>query len=178
MKSIFYLTIAISLLLLGCNSKPSLQKYFVDNQEKPGFIALDVSPSILKIDKANLTPEQIKALSSFDRINILAFKLDAKNKNQFDVERKKVTAILKDTLNYQQLIKFGSAKDGASVSYIGDESHINEFILYGSKSDNGFALVRILGKNMNPNDVITILSVLKKSNIDMKQLDALKGLMK
>jgi hypothetical protein len=31
---------------------------------------------------------------------------------------------------------------------------------------------------MNPADAMTFLSVLKESNIDMKQLEALKGLMK
>ena len=178
MRAIFYLAIAMSLLLFSCNSEPSLQKYFVENQEKPGFLAVDISPSILNLDKSKLTPEQSKALSSFNKMNILAFKLDAKNKGQFDIERKKVSAILKDTLNYQQLMKFGSGKDGASISYVGDEDHIDEFILYGIKSDNGFAVVRILGKDMNPADAMTFMSILKESNIDMKQLEALKGFIK
>jgi hypothetical protein len=178
MKTIYYLAFAMSLLLFSCNSEPTLQKYFVENQEKPGFLALDISPSILNLEKNKLTPEQSKALASFNKMNILAFKLDAKNKGQFDIERKKVSTILKDTLNYQQLMKFGSGKDGASISYIGDEDHIDEFILYGIKSDNGFAVVRILGNDMNPADAMTFLSILKESNIDMKQLEALKGLMK
>lgn len=178
MKKIFFLTITLSLLVVSCNSKPSLQKYFVDHQEKPGFLAVDLSPSILKVDKTKLTPEQSKALASFDKMNILAYKLDPKHKGEFDAERKKVTEILKDTLTYQQLVKYGSGKDGASISFIGTENHISEFILYGTKSDNGFAVVRILGKDMNPADAMTLLSVLKSSNIDMKQLEALKGFMK
>ena len=178
MKAIYFLAIAISLLLFSCNSKPSIQKYFVDNQEKPGFMVVDISPSILNLNKTKLTLEQTKALASFHKMNILAYKYDPKNKNQFDVERKKVTEILKDTVAYQQLMKFGNGKDGASISYIGDDEHIDEFILYGSKSDNGFAVVRILGKDMNPADAMTMLSVLKNSNLDMKQLESLKGLMK
>ena len=178
MKKIFFLTIALSLLLSSCNSKPSLQKYFVDHQEKSGFLAVDVSPSILNVDKTKLTPEQNKALASFDKMNILAYKIDSKNKGQFDIERKKVNEILKDTITYQQLVKYGSGKDGASMSFVGTENHISEFILYGTKSDNGFAVVRILGKDMNPADAMTLLSVLKSSNIDMKQLEALKGFMK
>ncbi len=178
MKAIYFLTITLSLLLFSCNSKPSLQKYFVDNQEKPGFLTVDVSPSILNVDKTKLTPEQNKALASLEKMNILAYKIDLKNKGQFDVERKKVTEILKDTVNYQPLMKYGSGKDGASISFVGTENKINEFVLYGTKSDNGFAVVRILGKDMNPADALTLVSVLKSSNIDMKQLDALKGLMK
>ena len=111
-------------------------------------------------------------------MNILAYKLDPKNKGEFDIERKKVNEILKDTVNYQQLMKFGSGKEGASISFTGDEDHIDEFILYGAKSDNGFAVVRILGNDMNPADALTMLSVLKSSKIDMKQLEPLKAMMK
>lgn len=178
MRVITFLAIALSLLLFSCNSEPTLQKYFVDNQEKPGFVVVDVSPSILNLEKTKLTADQSKALSSFEKMNILAYQINDKNKSEFDVERKKINEILKDTTNYQQLMKFGSGKDGASISFIGDEDHIDEFILFGTKSDNGFAVVRILGKDMNPADAMTFLSVLKESNIDMKQLEALKGLMK
>jgi len=178
MKAVSFLVITLSLLLLSCNSKPSMQKYFVDNQEKPGFMVVDISPDILNVDKAKLTTEQSKALASFSKINILAYKLDPKNTEQFDVERKKVNEILKDTVSYQQLMKFGSGKNGASISYVEEDDHISEFILYGSKSENGFAVVRILGKDMNPADAMTMLSVLKSSNIDMKQLEPLKAIMK
>ena len=178
MKAVSFLVITLSLLLLSCNSKPSMQKYFVDNQEKPGFMVVDISPDILNVDKAKLTTEQSKALASFSKMNILAYKLDPKNTEQFDVERKKVNEILKDTVSYQQLMKFGSGKNGASISYVGEDDHISEFILYGSKSENGFAVVRILGKDMNPADAMTMLSVLKSSNIDMKQLEPLKAIMK
>ena len=81
-------------------------------------------------------------------------------------------------MTYQQLVKYGSGKDGASMNFIGTENHIREFILYGTKSDNGFAIVRILGKDMNPADAMTLLSVLKSAHVDMKQLEALKGFMK
>lgn len=178
MRVITFLAIALSLPLISCNLKPSLQKYFVDNQEKPGFVVVDVSPSILNLDKTKLTADQSKALSSFEKMNILAYQINDKNKSEFDIEIKKINEILNDTTNYQQLMKFGSGKDGASISFVGNEDHVDEFILYGAKSDNGFAVVRILGKDMNPADAMTFLSVLKESNIDMKQLEALTGLMK
>jgi hypothetical protein len=178
MKVIYFLAIALSMLLFSCNSKPSMQEYFVDHQEKPGFMVVDIAPSILNVNKAKLSTEQTKALASFTKMNILAYKLDAKNKVEFDQERNKVAEILKDTTNYQQLMKFGSGKNGASISFIGDENHIQEFLLYGCKSDNGFAVIRILGKDMNPADAMTMLSVLKSSNVDMKQLEVLNGLMK
>jgi hypothetical protein len=50
--------------------------------------------------------------------------------------------------------------------------------LYANKTDVGFAVVRILGKDMNPTNIMTIISVLKSSNIDMEQLKPLQELLK
>lgn len=178
MRFAFYLALLVSLLLLsGCNSKPTLQKYFVENSEKKGFLSVDVSPSIINIDKTKLTAEQKTALQSFDKMNILAFKLDDKNKAQYDIESQKVMQILKDE-KYQELMKVGSGKDAASVSFVGDENHIKEFILFAKKKESGFAVVRILGNDMNPNNIMNMISLLKSSNIDMAQLKPLQELMK
>ena len=177
MRIALYIAISVSLLLSGCNSEPTLQKYFVENSEKKEFIALDVSPSIINIDKTKLTGEQKTALTSFDKMNILAFKLDDKNKAQYDIESQKVTQILKDE-KYQELMKVGSGKDAASVSFVGDENHIKEFILFAKKKESGFAVVRILGNDMNPNNIMNMISLLKSSNIDLEQLKPLQELMK
>ncbi len=177
MKTALYIAIAVSLLLVGCESKPSLQKFFVENQEKKDFIALDVSPSILNVDKASLTGEQKSALESFKKMNIIAFKKDGKNNAEYEVEKAKLNTVLKDE-KYQQLMKFGSGSEGASVSFVGTEDNIEEFIFYANKKENGFAVVRVIGDQMNPNDVMTMLSVLQKSNIDMEQLKPLQGLLK
>ncbi|MBC7523655.1 MAG: DUF4252 domain-containing protein [Flavobacterium sp.] len=177
-KIIIFTTMLLCLLLVSCQSEPSLQKYFVDHQEKPGFVAVDISPSILNINQTKLSLTEKKTLASFNKMNLLAFKINDKNKNQYVTEKDKVVSILNDTVTYKQLMKFGSGKQGASVSYVGDENHINEFVLFGNKSDNGFAVVRILGDNMKPEDAMTMISVLKNSKIDMKQFESLKGLMK
>jgi len=177
MKSISIYAVLALLLLVGCNSEPSLQKYFVENSENKDFIAVDVSPSVLNVDPSKLTADQVKALQSFDKMNILAFKRNDKNQAQFEAERSKVNAILKDQ-KYQQLMKFGSGKDGASVSFVGDDEHINEFVLYANKKENGFAVVRVLGKDMNPTSIMNMISILKESNLDLEQLKPLQELMK
>jgi hypothetical protein len=110
-------------------------------------------------------------------MNIIAFKLDENNKTQYEAESQKVTQILKGT-TYQELMKIGSGKDGASISYVGDENDIDEFVLFAKKKDNGFAVVRILGNDMNPNNIMNMLSILKSSNIDMEQLKPLQGFIK
>ncbi|MBW1658757.1 DUF4252 domain-containing protein [Flavobacterium quisquiliarum] len=175
--TVFTSTLFFLLLLVSCNSEPSLQKYFVENSEKKDFIALDVSPNILNVDKTKLSTEQNEALNSFDKMNILAFKADPNNQVQFEAERNKVKAILKDP-KYQELMKIGSGKDGASVSYVGNDDNIKEFVIFANRKENGFAVVRVLGENMNPNNIMTLMSVLQKSKIDMEQLKPLQQLIK
>jgi hypothetical protein len=175
---LFITTLLIGLVFGSCKSEPTLQKYFVENTENKDFIALDISSNILNVDQAKLTVDQKEALHSFDKMNVLAFKLNDKNKAQFEAERAKVNLILKDTTIYQQLMKFGSGKQGASVSYVGTDDHINEFVFFANKNDAGFAVIRVLGKDMNPTNIMNMISVLKESKIDLEQLKPLQELIK
>ncbi|MET3027575.1 DUF4252 domain-containing protein [Flavobacterium sp. UW10123] len=176
-KGIFILALTALLSLGSCNSEPSLQKYFVENSEKKDFISLDISPNVLNVDKAKLSAEQNEALNSFDKMNILAFKADQNNQAQFETERNKVKTILKDP-KYQELMKIGSGKEGASVSYVGSDDNIKEFVIFANRKENGFAVVRVLGEDMNPNNIMTLMSVLQNSKIDMEQLKPLEQLLK
>lgn len=164
-------------LLFSCKSEPSLQKYFVENSENKSFITVDLTPKMLNIDAKKLSVSQNKALQSFEKINVLAFKVNDKNTTEFETERAKVNLILKDA-KYQQLMKFGSGKEGAQVSFVGTDDHIEEFIIYGNKKDNGFAVARIMGKDMNPTYILDMMSILKDGNINLEQLKPLQELLK
>ncbi|WP_348800541.1 DUF4252 domain-containing protein [Flavobacterium adhaerens] len=178
MKKISFLAVLLgSLIFWSCNSHPSLQKYFVENTENKNFIALDVSSNILDVDKTKLTIAQSEALHSFEKINVLAFKLDDKNKAEFEVEREKMHSILKDSI-YQPLMKFGKGKEGASVCYVETDGKINEFVIFANQQNSGFAVVRILGDDMNPTNIVNMISVLKESKIDLEQLKPLQELIK
>ncbi|HPW97365.1 MAG TPA: DUF4252 domain-containing protein [Flavobacterium sp.] len=179
MKLVYLIGFTIVMMLFSCHSEPSLQRYFVDNLENKDFVSLDVSSNIINIDKAKLTSEEKDALESFEKMNILLFKMDsAKTKTkQFEIESAKVKQILKGK-EYQELMKVGSGTNAASISFVGDEDKIDEFVIYAKGKDTGFAIVRILGDDMNPNNVMSILSIIKNSGIDMEQLKPLEGLMK
>jgi hypothetical protein len=177
MKTVFYTAILFCVILTSCNSKPTLENYFVDNTENKNFVQVDVSPSMLNMDKTKLSSEQTLALKSFDKMNVLFFKINEKNKSQFETERVKVNEILKDTATYQQLMKFGSGKEGASVNFVGTDEHISEFVFYGNKSDTGFGIIRVLGKDMNPTSVLSILSALKNSNLNIKELKSITDML-
>lgn len=177
MKKISILAAFFSLMLLSCNSEPTLQKYFVENIESKDFIAIDVSASILRLDKSKITAEENETLKTFEKMNILAFKADGKNQAKFETERAKVEGILKDK-KYQELMKMSRGKDGGAVCFIGENDAIDEFILYGSNKDAGFAIVRVLGDKMNPASIMTLLSIMQKANLDLEQLKPLESMIK
>ncbi|AWG27115.1 DUF4252 domain-containing protein [Flavobacterium kingsejongi] len=166
-----------SVLLMSCNNELTLQKYFVNNTDAPNFMAIDMDPGMLNIDKTKLTADEASALKAFDKINILTFKATEQNKAKFEAERVKVAGILKEK-SYDELMKFGSGKDGVAVYSVGEGEHIKEFVIYANKKDNGFAIVRVLGTNMTPNHVMTLMSVLKHSDIKSDQLKSLADFMK
>ena len=107
----------------------------------------------------------------------MAFKRNPSNTAEFETERAKLTGIMKNP-KYQQLMKFGSGKEGASVSFVGADEHIEEFILFANQKETGFAVVRVLGKDMNPTHIMNMMSVLQQSKIDLDQLKPLQELFK
>ncbi len=174
----FLLLVSSVFLLWSCEDKPTLQKYFVKNTESPKFITLDLASNIIKTDKVTLSETEKAALESFDKMNILAFRADSTDITGYDKEIKEVKAILKDE-SYQQLMKVGSGNDGAAIYFVGnDDEHIEEFVVLAGKKENGFAVVRVLGNDMNPTHIMNMLSLLQKSQVDMEQLKPLQQLMK
>ena len=61
---------------------------------------------------------------------------------------------------------------------MGTDDNIKEFVVFANRKENGFAVVRVLGENMNPNNIMTLMTVLKESKIDMEQLKPLQQLVK
>ncbi len=172
------ITFFVVALLVSCSNKPTLQKYFVENIESKDFISIDVGSDIINTDKISLTDEDKEALKSFEKVNVLAFNKVENNKANYEIEVKKVKTILKDTVSYNELMKFGSGNDGAAVYFVGDDDHINELVLFANKKENGFAVVRVLGKDMNPMNVVRIVTLIQKSSLNMEQLRPLQEIMK
>jgi len=160
---------ATVLVMMSCKEEPSLQKYFVKSGDKKEFMSVDISSSILNVNENNLSASEKKALASFDKVNVLAFKKDDKNSAQYTKEIKEVKAILKDT-TFQPLIKLNGVGHNASIMLVGDNKEIDELVLFGNQKDLGFTVIRVLGNNMKPEDAMQFFSILQKSNIDMEQL--------
>ncbi|MFP9113774.1 DUF4252 domain-containing protein [Flavobacterium sp. RHBU_3] len=174
----FVLAAAAALALLtSCSGEPTVQKYFVEKSESPDFIAVDLSPSFIKTDSLNISEDQKKAINSVKSINVLVFNPKQKNAGEFNTETTKVKGILK-TDHYDELIKINHDGFGASINTKGEGEHIEEFVLYAQSPETGFGVVRVTGNDMTPSNVMTIAEVLQKANLDTKQLEPLKQLLK
>lgn len=174
MKRLLTLALAIT-ALASCSSEPSLQKYFVESQEKKDFVSLDIGSSILQVKQDALTPDQREALKTFEKVNVLAFQANDSNASEYKAESEKVKKMLKNE-KYQELMHFGSGKDGGSISYVGADDDIQEFVIFANRKENGFAVIRVLGDGMSPNAIMQMLPVLQSSNMDMEQLKPLQQL--
>ena len=175
MKKLKYsLLIAVTFLFLSCSSTQSLQEYYVDNAENPNFISFDLPASLLNLEKADLTAEQKKAYTTLKKLNVLAFKKTMENVAEFTSEKAKVKAILKNE-KYEELMKLNTPYGKGSIQFLGEDDAIDEVIIYGDNQDKGFMLVRVLGDDMNPANLMQLMQALEKANVDGKQLEGLMG---
>ncbi|MCK0131349.1 DUF4252 domain-containing protein [Flavobacteriaceae bacterium F08102] len=140
--------------LVSCASNLSLQKYYIDNSDNENFITLDIPGNVFAL-KENAPTELSKITTSIHKFNILAFIKKEDNKAQYAIENQKVKAILKND-KYQELIRIKHQGRTVSLKYEGEEDDqtLHEVVLFASDKEKGFALVRILGENMNPADMI------------------------
>lgn len=162
----------------SCNQGPTLQTYFVDNELKTGFLSVDAPVSLLNIDDIELTKEQKEAYQSINKLNVLAYRLDANNTEEYDVELAKVKAILKNP-KYEELMRGGNSTDGRfMVKFIGEVDNVDELILFGNANDKGFVVARVLGNDMNAGKLMSLQSVLKDMDFENANLGGITDFFK
>ncbi|MBR9915061.1 MAG: DUF4252 domain-containing protein [Algicola sp.] len=176
-KTIIKLLILV-VTLQSCNQDLTLQSYYVDHELSPGFTSLDVPVSILNIDEEQLSEELKEAYESVEKLSVLAFLKDSVNASKMEVEIAKVQAILKDP-KYEELMRGGNSTEGKFViKCIGDGEDVDEFILFGNSEESGFAVVRILGDDMNFNKIMKLSSVLEEGDFQQGQLKQISNFFK
>ncbi len=155
---------------ISCNQGPTLQSYYVDNQETGNFTSIDLPTSVVSFDESQLTNDQKEAYNSVKRLSFLGYKLEEGNEVEFKAELAKVKTILKNE-KYKELMRVGNNKDGKLIiKYLGSETKIDELIVFGNSNDQGFGIVRVLGKNMQPDKMMSLVEAMNKADIDENQL--------
>lgn len=167
----------VSVAFFSCsNGSPSLQEYFVKQNENSNFISLDIPSSVLSVDNSMLSAQQKQAFESVKKLNILAFRLNQENALQYEKEKQTIREILKDD-KYQDLMVINSGPHRGTIKYLGSDDAIDEVIIFGSSDEEGLALIRVLGKDMKPENMITLVKALENGSVDVSGLEGqLKGI--
>ncbi len=163
----------IALFTISCDDDPSLQKYYVESQESTDFISLDIPASVIQLKEGSTSADATQTLETIKKVNFLGFKLTDKNVTEFTAEKLKVKQILKNP-KYQELISMGGGNKSLTVKFLGEDNAIDEVIIFGSDKEQGFALVRVLGSNMDPAKMMQLAQEIKVDGEDssLKQLES------
>ncbi|HPF95831.1 MAG: DUF4252 domain-containing protein [Flavobacteriaceae bacterium] len=174
----FAFAIVLSSLLLSCDTQPSLQSYYVDNQESPNFLTVEIPPSILSLDETSLTDSQKKAYNSIKRLSFLGYKLDEKNKANYTAELANVKQILSNE-KYEDLIEVNSPDFGKITGKsLGNGDTVDEFVLLVSNKDTGFGVIRVLGDDMSPTDLASLVNAMQNANFDSSKFESIMNFYK
>ncbi|PHR72914.1 MAG: hypothetical protein COA67_04210 [Lutibacter sp.] len=168
----FGLLAVIAMLTVSCDQNPSLQKYYVDSNENTDFISLDIPVNVLSLKTEDASAEIKETLKSIKKVNFLGYQLKEDNIVEYKIEKQKIKEILKNP-KYQDLFSMGG-KQSVQVKFLGEEDAIDEVIVFGSDKEKGFALVRVLGNNMDPSKMMALAQELKFDGEEgsMKQLES------
>ena len=157
-------------VLVACSNEQSLQEYYVDRQDNQHFLSLDIPSQLLLNTMSTVSPKQRESLERIKKVNVLAFPKKDDNAELYAVEKDMLSAILSQD-KFENLMTFNQNGKSAKLMYLGEEDDIDEIIVFGSDVDRGFAVARVLGDNMNPQDFVNILSNLE-GNIDIEGFEA------
>ncbi|HSI70349.1 MAG TPA: DUF4252 domain-containing protein [Gillisia sp.] len=163
--------VSLAVVMTACNNDPSLQQYYVENQSNKDFVAIDV-PTSLFTNAESLNEDQKKTLETVKKINVLAIPQKTENKERIEEEKANVNNILKDE-KYQLLMRLGGGDSRVEIYFTGDEEAIDELIVYGFDENRGMGIARVLGEDMNPSEIISLMRSLEKGDLD---LDGLSGI--
>jgi len=167
MKYIVKILVVTSILMfMSCNSEPSLQEYFVNHQGDADFVLVDIPSSLLNKESITLDKDELEALNSIKKVNFLALPMKEQTIERFDKESGDIAKILSNE-KYHTLMKFGSNGTKIQLKYTGEETDINEFIVFAKDQKKGLALIRVLGDNMKPEKMVKLAESVDKGNIDL-----------
>ena len=161
-----------ALTLFSCSNKESLQRYIVDRQNDDSFLKIDIAASLLQTDSANLSQEEKDILKTIKKINVVAYPIEEGNVSAYEVKMQVLKTIL-DQDRYKTLMKYGSNKEGATLKYVGLEDAIDEIIVFVRNDEKGFALFRLLGDDMRPEQMIKLMTAIEKGDVDISKLNSI-----
>lgn len=168
--------VLIALTLVSCSER-SLQKYLVEKQDDEHFVKMDLAASLLQGKESDFTEEEEKTLSTIKKINVVAYPITKEDSINYDVERTELKEILNQE-QYKELARIKNNQWDATIKYTGEEDAIEELIVFASDDKRGFAVFRVLGKDMRPDEILQLFKSADKNNLDFSKFSGLGEIFK
>lgn len=161
---------AILSILGSCKNDKSLQQFIVNQQEKSDIISFDLPASMMALQEDMQTPENISILKSIKKANILAYKIKTSGKDTYLSDKEQLKTILKQK-KYAELMRYGKGSKGAKVHMVGTDESVEELIVFANDDTLGWLLVRIIGTNMQPQEIMQVFNKIdfNTSDFDLSQ---------
>ena len=156
--------------LTSCNDK-SLQKYLVEKQDDDKFVKMDLAASLLQGRNSNFTQEEKDILNTIKKVNVVAYPIKENDTADYEKERAELKAIL-DQEEYKELTRFKSNEWNATLKYTGEEDAIDEVIVFASDNSRGFAVFRVLGENMRPDQMLKLINSAERGDLDVSKFES------
>ncbi|MBG43172.1 MAG: hypothetical protein CL530_04315 [Aequorivita sp.] len=158
-----------ALALVSCSDK-SLQKYLVEKQDDDKFVKMDIAASLLQGNASNFTQEEKDILNTIKKVNVVAYPIVEGDTADYEMERQKLKDIL-DQEQYKELTRIKSNEWNATLKYTGEEDAIDEVIVFASDDNRGFAVFRLLGENMRPDQMLKLMKSAERGDLDVSKLE-------
>lgn len=165
-----------AMALVSCNDK-SLQKYLVEKQDDNKFVKMDIAASLLEGKNSNFTQEEKDILRTIKKVNVVAYPIAGGDMADYEKERQELRSIL-DQEQYKELTRIKSKQWNATLKYTGEEDAIDEVIVFASDDSRGFAVFRLLGENMRPDQMIKLMNSAERGDLDVSKLEGLGEIFK
>lgn len=164
----FTILMFVALAVVSCSDK-SLQKYLVEKQDDSKFVKMDIATSLLEGKNSNFTPEEKEILKTIKKINIVAYPIKNDDTIDYISEKQELEFILSQDC-YKELTRIKSKDWNATLKYSGEEDAIDEVIVYANDNDRGFAIFRLLGENMRPEQIMKLMNAAEPGDLDLFKL--------
>jgi len=102
----YILVLFVAFIVTSCG-KASLQKYFVEKQDDPKFMKIDLAPSLLEGNNT-LGAEEKERLKGIRKINVIALPIKETNEVDFELERNELESIFQQE-KYKELTRVKSS---------------------------------------------------------------------
>ena len=161
-----------ALTLVSCNDGKSLQRYLVDKQEDDRFMKVDIATSLFMSEENNFTEDEKEIMETIKKINVVAYPIKGGNQDEYETEKGKVRDII-DQEKYKTLGMVKNSDMHMTMKYLGEETAIDEVIVFASSDDKGFGVFRLLCDDMRPDQAVKLMKTMERGDLDLSKLSGI-----